>query len=185
MRMPSHATQLENLRPDEIRLRVHGPDAGTDELVSAAVFASKLATLVRALKAADRAANGYAAHDYKIKRLASSSPTALLVEMPLPKGIDYSASGITAFDVCASAVITGEKDRALEYGKCAQYLSALASGSEKQFGYGEVWTKDQNVIRIDSFLKERTQAVIAPAKVIKLDDTLLTALLRGRCWKLI
>jgi hypothetical protein len=169
--MSSHTAHLENLSPDEIGFRVHGPDAETDDFVSAAVFASKLGSLVRALKAADRAANGYAAHDYKIKRLASSSPTALLVERPLPKGMDYSSSGIEAFDTCADAVIAGEADRARKFGKCVNHLSSLAAGSEKQFGYGEVWTRDHNVIRIDAFLKERSQAVISPIKVARPDES--------------
>lgn len=157
------------LGPGQIRFLVHGPDAGTDEMVSASVFATKLGTLVRALRAADRAVNGVVTHDYKIARLQSSSPTAILVETDIPgalQGNSAAASGITGFSDCSDAVIEGDRERALRYGNCASLIGALAKGANKRFGYAEVWTREQHVIRVDPFLVERSKAIISPKEVI-------------------
>jgi hypothetical protein len=138
------------------------------ELVSAAVFAAKLTSLIKAIQQADRAINhGVIVHDYKIAKLKSSSPTVLLSEVPLPKFEDrYDIEpAIPAMGACLEAVIAGETDRARQFGNCAAVLSRLAAGSVKTFGYAEVWTGPKQVYRVDSFLHDRATAVVHPAKV--------------------
>jgi len=156
----------ETLGPGQVRFRIHGPtaDEGADtELVSARVFAAKIMALVRALQSASRMANrGKLLHDYKVARLHSSAPTVLLVEHAVPQrrpDIFFPHSGIPTFDDCITAVTSGDISHARQFGDCARFLSRLAKGSRKQFGYGEVWTRSDRVFRVDGFLEERADAV--------------------------
>lgn len=158
---------MEALAPGQVRFRIHGPDThDDDEMVSASLFANKLASLVRALKAADAAVNGVKAHDYVIAKLSSSAPTVVLSEQitdAQSTGRPIS-SGVSGMEACAAAAIAGERDVALSYGKCLDYLQALSGGASKTYGYGEVWTANDNIIRIDPFLLERTKSIVAPVE---------------------
>lgn len=158
---------MEPLARGQTRFRIHGPDTDKDDLVSGTYFARKLTTLIRALKEADRQVNGQYAHDYKIASLESSSPTVTLLETPIPKFENnmLARSGIKAFDDCADAVKEGDRDRALRYGRCAENIGKLASGAERSYGYAEVWTGRENVIRVDKFLAEQTDVILHPERV--------------------
>ena len=163
---------LERLGFGELRFRVHSTTSD-EENVSASVFADKLGRLVRALKAADLALHGKVIHDYKIAKLSSSNPTAVLAETVLPKFIAAKYIGgdsaIAAFDDCASAILSGDRDRALRYGACAFHISKLATGSHKNFGYAEVWTANDNIVRVDDLLVHQAKAIIAPPKTPELE----------------
>lgn len=163
---------MKSLKPGQARFRIHGPDTARDDQISASHFANKLGTLVRALKEADRRINGALLHDYKIVKLESSSPTVTLLETPGPKfesGI-LAQSGIKGFEDCADAVLAGERDRALKYGKCADYIRKLAGGAQKTYGYAEVWTRTERIFRVDEFLSEQTAAVLHPEIVRPVKD---------------
>lgn len=153
----------DDLSPGLLRFKVHGPEGSDRREVPAAVFAQKLAILVRALKAADRAMNDGAANEYTIASLNNSSPTAVLRERPMawPLNVLAPKSGIEGFASCANAVIVGDP-AALNFGKCAKEISLLARGAKKGFDYAEVWTDTANVIRVDAFLAERAEASINP-----------------------
>lgn len=161
---------MDALAPGLLRFRIHSPSGAEDEDVPASVFAAKLATLVRALKAADKAINGGPAHEYRIRKLQSSSPTVVLAETTLPRaeGSFTIESGIDAFDDCVNAITFGERERAVRYGDCAVQIGRLAKGAEKSFGYAEVWTANDNIIRVDPFLVERTKALVNPERVAAL-----------------
>jgi hypothetical protein len=161
----------EMIGPNELLFRVHARRDDHD-LVSAAVFAEKLTNLIRALQEADRTVNhGILVHDYKIAKLRSTSPTVLLSEVPLRKfdGRYDLEPSINAFDSCLDAVISGDGERARKFGDCAAYVSKLARGSVKKFGYGEVWTGPKHVYRVDGFLQERATAATKIAAV-QIDD---------------
>lgn len=166
----------EALGMGQVRFRIHGPqlDEGTDaDLVSASVFAAKILVLVRALKAADKIANGgRSPHDYKVARLSSSSPTVLISERVIPQkrpALFIPWSGIPKFEDCFDAVATGQVSRAREFGECTRHLSRLAKGSRRQFGYAEVWTKTDRVYRVDSFLEEQAEATESDAAPAPID----------------
>ena len=167
---------LRQLAPGQVRFRIHGPNAEREELISGSLFANKLAVLVRALKEADRQINGEAVHDYKIARLESSDPTVTLMEARRPQFEDaiIARPGITGFDDCVGAILEGDRERALKYGKCSTYVHQMAGGAQKTYGYGEIWTKagkrEENLIRLDGFLGEQTTAVIHPEIVRPVDD---------------
>lgn len=147
----------------KIEFAVHSAAVGDaeDRSVDAAVFASKLGDLVRALQAADVAINGAPRHQYVIAKLHTSTPTAILAERPLLPGPRARQSGIRAFEECASAIQMGEKEHALRFGDTAKIVERLARGAANTFGYAEVKVAD-NVIRIDPFLRERAREVRRP-----------------------
>lgn len=148
---------MEPLGRGLIRFRVHGPDTATDE-VSAGIFSRQLNRLFLALQAADRAVNGRKHHDYVIAKLSSSAPMALLRERPIPRyrgRVPLWQSGIEAFEDCADAVKVGAEDRAGKYAQCVKHISKFSED-----GYSEIWTKDDTVFRVDSFLIERAKEVM-------------------------
>ncbi len=152
------AVHMDSLERGQVRFRVHGPDTATDE-VSAGVFSRQLGTLFRALKAADKAANGRPIHDYVIANLSTTTPTALLAERPLPKfkgQFITGHSGIAAFEDCVNAITIGAQERALSYGTCVNQIARFVD-----VGYSEIWTSEAKVFRVDHFLKERAHSIIA------------------------
>lgn len=149
---------MEQLPQGQITFKVHGPDSSNDE-VAAEVFATKLSNLVKALKAADRAVNGKVLNEIVIVKLNTSTPTAILAERPIQPGHE-SNDAIEAFDDCVQAVIAGDVEKASKFGQCAKFVGRLSSGSKKKFGYAEVWTGKDNIIRIDNFLAERSRDVV-------------------------
>ena len=163
---------MEAIGVDQLQFVVHGTDTATDDMVSAAVFARKLGALVRALRAADKAVNrGVEWHDYKIARLHTSSPTAILQERTKPKyGIIRGRSGIDALDRCAGAIAEGNVEQARSFGQCAMEISRLAKGSQREYGYAEIWTTSSKVWRVDPFLMERAVAVIQPESAMPEED---------------
>ncbi|SRR5579883_128808 len=163
---------MEALAQGQVALKMHGTrrPTGTSERVPAATFAHKLILLVRALKAADRAVNdGTQTHDYTIATLKTSSPLAILQEEPIVRRrrVLYGASGTEAFDACLAAINAGNTDLVDRYGKCPEYISKLAEGSGRQFGYGELWVNQQHLVRVDSLLVEQAKAVARSPSIAK------------------
>ena len=88
----------------QFALHSQNPEDRDDKEVDGAVFASKLGMLVKALKAADKAANnGRQSHSYAIAKLHTSTPTAVLLERPL-RELDPGSSGIEGFNDCIAAI---------------------------------------------------------------------------------
>jgi hypothetical protein len=157
---------MEPLARGQIRFRVLGPDTATDE-VSAGVFAHQLTVLVRALRAADKAANGRPIHDYVVASLNTSTPTALLAERPLVRfrGQMISGhSGIDALEDCVEAVTFGEERRALTYFACVNQIAKFS-----KIGYSEIWTGEARVFRVDTFLTNRARLILNPVAEDKLE----------------
>jgi hypothetical protein len=150
------------LEAGEIRLRVHGRQRERDgDLVPGSVFAQKLLILLRGLRAADAAVNGKVKYDYVISDLRIGSALVELREEEIREhGLLESRSGISAFDDCVDAIRQGSVERALSFGRCPVYVSQLAKGSGRRFGYAELWIADESPLRVDEFLLEQTEAVI-------------------------
>jgi hypothetical protein len=152
---------LKALSTGEIRLRVHGRQNDAGERVPASVFAQKLATLVRALRAADAAVNGRVTHDYVISDLKIGSALVELREEAIRRtDLIPRYSGVSAFDNCVGAIREGSVERALTFGKCPVYIAQLAKGSGQRFGYAELWVDHESPFRVDDFLFEQTETVI-------------------------
>jgi hypothetical protein len=158
---------MEKLREGEISLRVHGQPRGsqTGEFVLASVFAQKLAALVRALKAADKIANGAQSHDYAVTDLKIGSAHVTLAEVAAPKfhsGMSQR-SGLETLDTCLSLVGKGNAEAGRRFEPVLRPLAALARGSGKVFSYAELWVEQRTPIRIDALLAEQVELVAAKA----------------------
>jgi hypothetical protein len=159
---------MESLAPNEILFRIHSAEPSEEDGVSASVFNNKLGILLRALRAADQAIHNELVYDYRIARLSTSSPTAVLRERPKKAAfirVSEIESPVNSFNKCARAIIVGERATAEQYGNTAKYIARLGRGSNKTFGYAEIWVNNDPAIRVDQFLTERANAVIKPATV--------------------
>lgn len=155
---------MERLPYDQLKFAIHGPNPATDE-IAASVFGQKLGQLSSALAAADVAVNaGKRVHEYVIKELHTTTPTAILKERPIARQLKLFPrhSGVRAFRDCARAIIGGDRATAGRYGACASRISKFASGAPKRFGYGEIWAEDEPVLRVDTFLAERAARAVDP-----------------------
>lgn len=151
--------QKEVLKDGQIELKVHGLKHVNQEEVPASVFANKLRQLVKALHAADEAANGKQLHQYTIARLHTSSPTAILNERPNPKlYVDRSASALPIFVNGVDAIKT-DTSPARAMPEFVSAIRRMTSGADKSFAFAEVRTKSAPVIRIDEFLRERSVSI--------------------------
>ena len=156
---------MDTLAPGQLRFAIHGPDVETDD-VAGVVFARKLADLILAVKAADRAVNrGKPQHEYYIRKLTTSTPTVILDERPIyeaQKPLFPLASGIAAFRACTDAIEAGDRETVLFYSGCAKKIAKLASGNQTKFRYAEVWTENHSVLRVDAFLGQRVERISSP-----------------------
>lgn len=162
---------MSELKAGLLRFRAYGPQAdegGSSGEVSAAVFADRLSALVKALTAADKALNGFSAHEYTIAKLHTSDPTALIREVVSPNfsSLFTPKSGLDGFAECAEAVKIGSS-KAISFGKCAQYIAKASRPAKRGLAYSAVWTKEDNPIRLDAFLAQRAALAIAPEISIK------------------
>jgi hypothetical protein len=155
------APQMDSLAPDQIGLILH-PAAGAS-LLDVSVYLRKFAQFHAALAAADKAVNGKHGNKYRVAKLQTSSPKAVLIEEPANTQYDLEPprSGIAAFGRCAAAIVEGDVVTAKAYGDCANRIGKLSSGGgSRKFGYGEVWSQNNNVVRIDQFLERRAAEAI-------------------------
>ena len=146
---------MSDIAPDQIELIVHGLVAADHGRVPARVFANKLKQFVMALEAADVVANGQRAHEYLLAGLHASQPTAVVSEVPIDK---IGSGGVPAFPTFLRAINTiksGPDDHDEQLAGVITKVNLLASGANSKFGFAEVRSATSDVIRIDSFLKNR------------------------------
>jgi hypothetical protein len=146
---------LAGLERDQIELKVHGLQTEEHGRVPARLFANKLKQLVAALEAADQYANGRVIHDYVLSAMHMSEPTAILREVPRDDQLS-SASAIPVFDDAVDSIKT-QDNRVIALAGVVKRVGLLTSGVSKTFGFAEVRTSDDNVVRIDDFLRSRAQ----------------------------
>lgn len=165
---------MEKLRAGELSFRIHGQPRGaqTGDHVLALVFAQKLAALVRALKAADKIANGAQNHDYAITDLKIGSAQVTVAEQV---AFRYrrgrgGKSGLRALDTCLSLVRDGNAEASRQFDPVLRQLTTLTRGSGKVFSYAELWVEERAPIRIDALLAEQVELV--EAKALRADMSL-------------
>lgn len=145
---------MVELGPRQIELKVHGLTTEDHGRVPARVFANKLKQLVSSLEAADRFANGRTVHDYVLASMHMSEPTAVLREIPILEAEESSSSAIPVFN----DAVEGIKTRDVRLEKLAPVIKSvglLTSGASTKYGFAEVRTTGDNIIRIDDFLRKR------------------------------
>lgn len=144
---------MDGLAPKEIEFKVHGLTTEDHGRVPARVFAAKLTQLVSALEAADAIANGEVKHTYVLAAMHMSTPTALLKEVPIAE-IDEGASAIPVFNDALEGIKVHDA-RITRLAPVVRKISKLTAGVTQSFGFAEIKT-DDNVVRVDDFLRKRS-----------------------------
>lgn len=146
----------------KVELKVFGLTSERHGRVPARLFANKLKQFVATLEAADIIANGRFTHTYVLENMHMSEPTAVLAEIPHDQ-TELGAS--SAIPVLTEAVdlIKQHSPRVSQVKSVVERLRFLSAGAERAFGFAEV-TADGDVIRIDSFLRDRVTQVERKAK---------------------
>ena len=172
---------MERFAQNQLKFAIHGPDTTTDE-IPASIFGQKLVQLTSAIAAADIAVNGgKRAHEYVIKELHTSTPTAILKERPIARQqtlLRQKSSGLRGFNECLRAIVGGDGATAARYGACPKRILKLATGAPKLFGYGEIWTEDDQVIRVDPFLADRAARAIDADQILTVQTDQMAPLRR-------
>lgn len=169
--MSSSDSPLPAISAHQIAIRLHPSDKQSDGL-DVSVFTAKLNALVAALSAADRAINGKKIYTYKLSKLASSSPTALISEV-IPHGkrpLFALASPVQELGQRTSDAIEGRTDTDSRFDPIYRQLARLSAGANEQYEYGELWTSSRDAYRIDRFLEERAQRAERRETYVKLEE---------------
>lgn len=155
----TNGATVADLDSRHVKFRVVGTQSFNDRVL-AAVFARKLALLIKAMEAADRSANGGKRFEYVITNLTAASPaTATLAEQRIGKQVPYFSS-VDTFAQCARAINSGDENLARRHIECATYLAAIAKDAERSFDHGELTVNGYTAIRIDQFFSERAKEII-------------------------
>ena len=148
---------MDDVRHNQIELQVHGLTMADHGRVIARVFAAKLSALVGSLEAADRLANGSVVHTYTIALMHTSQPTVLLDERMIDDDAPQAVSAIPEFVRGVEAIKTNTAKPVL--GRFIKSVSRLTHGAEKGFAFAEVRTGNNDIVRIDEFLRRRARSL--------------------------
>ncbi|MER9416708.1 hypothetical protein NKI95_12110 [Mesorhizobium sp. M0306] len=142
----------------QVKLRVVGT-ADLNRKVRASVFASKLASLVKAMEAADKSANGETTYDFVIADLKPSSASATIEEQRANKNIPHFSS-VDTFGRCIQSVATGRYEYARQHLECARHIAVLAKGAEENFDVAEITVNGFDIVRVDKLFYERAAEAV-------------------------
>ncbi len=145
----------------QIKLRVIGT-ADLNRSVRASVFASKLASLVRAVEAADKSANGTKTFEFVIADLKPSSAMAIIEERRANKIIPRTSS-IDTFGRCLMSVESGRFEFARQHIECTRQIASIAKDVTETFDSAELTANGFNLVVIDPpFLRKISEAIVLP-----------------------
>ncbi|WP_404289311.1 hypothetical protein ACD578_24530 [Microvirga sp. RSM25] len=143
----------------EITLTIHGLDAFNRD-VDGEVFAEKFTAFMKALAAADTAANGKRRHKFLISGLVKNTATASVREQVASAGevpdssLFYYKKGLRAIHEDSPAARRLPAD-------FIRPIAKLNRGVGDRFEFGEVKFSGGEVIRIDAFLQKRAEKILA------------------------
>lgn len=160
--MRARTNEVHELEPKQIELKIHGLTDVEHGQVPGRVFANKLKQLISALEAADIHTNGKIVHEYVLTEMHMSNPTAVLRAKPLVEDED-GRSPILALNEAIEAITTSD-NKVIPLSSIVKRVSLLTAGAEKQFGFGEIRTIGEKVVRIDDFLRKRAVAATAKSR---------------------
>lgn len=141
--------------PNKIELRLHGFTLDEHGRIPAKIFATKLSQFVAALEAADMLTNGRAAHQYLIDGLHASVPSVIIrEELIAPSEPQAAKTAFTTFDDAVDGIKASDS-RIEKLRPVVAKISLMTQGVEKTFGFAEIQRSNDDVIRIDEFLRKR------------------------------
>jgi hypothetical protein len=146
----------------KLSFTVHGHPA-QNERVLAAVFAQKLAALIRGLRSADALANGAQLHEYVIADLGVGSARAALDEVIARHG-NVMHSAVAFYGDCVDALSHSDFRKALDFGETVNKVASLTNGVGKKFSHAEIEIDDGRAFRVDGFLAQQAARAIRVRK---------------------
>src|SRR6185312_9623263 len=142
-----------------ITLTIHGLADFHGE-VDGEVFAEKFGAFMRGLGLADEIANGERRHKFVITDLVKNTATARLAEYQTKSGGPATRSGVGAYEGAVDEIRRNTATARLLPMEFVRSVVALNRGVGQRFELGEIKFTD-NVIRIDAFLAEQAERVLA------------------------
>tara|TARA_R110000787_G_scaffold137458_10_gene250479 strand:+ start:13129 stop:13938 length:810 start_codon:yes stop_codon:yes gene_type:complete len=151
---------------EQIEIKLFGLQLEGSGDVRADVFAKKLGSLVKALKAADRQCHGHKTYEYFITDLEYGSAYAAVAERPYSTRQVPQQSSVRTIQTAAARVRDGQGIPKDTHPTIANVLAKLGNGAEKAFSHGEIGIKGQadTVIRVDKFFDKKADRAFADFK---------------------
>lgn len=146
----------------KLTLTIHGLEAFHGD-VDGEVFAEKFAAFIRGLAVADAAANGERRHKFVIADLVKNTATATVSERTYKTGA-ATQSGMDFYKAGLNEIRLDSPAARLLPIELVQTIATLNRGVHKKFEFGEIKGDGENVIRIDRFLAEKAERILAEIK---------------------
>lgn len=150
----------EKLGAGQIKLRVIGLPAMNDRVL-AKVFARKLTSLIKAVEAADKAANGRARYDYVIVDLKPTSASVTVEEQRTVQEIPESS--VAVLGDCVNAVNDGRFNAARAFPGCVTHLHQLAKDVGEKFSRAELTINGFQPVIVDRIFLDHAAIASRPA----------------------
>ena len=135
----------------------HDDTGGSPALINADLFQRKFRLLIKALRAADESVNSPRnRHSYYIKRLATGSITADIIERPTSSKSRPSNSSTSALCEFADLIYRGKFSAATRFGRVIEPLKSLCYGAGELFSFLEIKSGDYEA-RLDAFTTKQAE----------------------------
>lgn len=149
---------VDDLRADQVKLRVHGLAAMNDR-VRARVFARQLGALVKSLEAADKSANGGTRFDYVIAELKNESASATLSQVAASKKRPIQ-SGVQALGEMMTGITQLNRTTIEKYADCIQHVATIAKGAGEEFSHTDLRIEGFKPIRVDDYFVKQVERAL-------------------------
>lgn len=149
-------------RAGSITLTIHGLVAFNDE-VDGEVFAEKFSAFMKGLASSDEAANGERRHKFVISDLRKNTATAAISERPI-KSVQGMQSGAEYYERSLEEIRQDSPAARLLPTSVVKSIASVSKGASEKFEFGEVKIGEDKIIRLDAFLFERAERVLADIK---------------------
>ncbi len=156
-------------KPEKIKIKLYGLGHEKSGQVRADVFADKISSLVRGLRAADKLLHGYKSMEYLISDLKYGSAEAALVEYEYNVKNPAQQSAVSCYRRVTESLLGGARIKNAGELAVVRTIVEIASGVDKKFSHGELQYEEDNVIRIDGYLRKKAFDCIRESEKEELD----------------
>lgn len=139
---------------EDITFTVYGLEIDKGD-VDADIFVQKFQKFLKGLHEADKIENASQKWRYVISDLKHSSAVARLKETAKSNDVEKTASAIETYYKVVDSVYNGSTNFDEEHLKLIKSIKDLTMGAGDKFSHAEINKGNDNIIRIDDFLKKR------------------------------
>lgn len=143
-----------------LTLTIHGLADFNGE-VDGEVFAEKFSAFIKGLAISDETANGERRHKFVIAALIKNTATASIAEYQTKSGGHPTHSGIDYYEAGVEEVRLDSPAARLLPLELVRTIVTLNKGVGQRFEFGEIKAETGKVIRIDKYLADRAERVLA------------------------